>query len=107
APDAATARRAVLAGEADALALSAPAVRWMAKPGETEIAEPFEEAARDRLGFGGFVFRKGDLRLREAWNARLQALVGSPEHLALIARFGFTRADLPGRVSTESLVEEP
>lgn len=107
APDVATARRAVLAGEADALALSAPTVRWMAKPGETEVAAPFEEAPRDRTGFGGFVFRKADVRLREAWNARLRALVGSRAHLGLIARFGFTEADLPGPMSTESLVEEP
>lgn len=97
-PDALTGRTAVESGAADALALSAPAVRWLAMTGpagRTEAAEPFHAPREGETGLGAFAFRKADRRLLEAWNAVLADYVGGPQHLALMTRFGFTEAELP------------
>ncbi|MGE3888802.1 MAG: ectoine/hydroxyectoine ABC transporter substrate-binding protein EhuB [Vicinamibacterales bacterium] len=113
APDALAARRAVEDGTADALPLSTPAIHWMMRHdrlGATEMAQPFREPelrlAR-RLGFGGFAFRKEGRRLREAWNEELKGFLGSPEHLALVAPFGITESDLPGRVTVDDILGQP
>lgn len=101
-PDALTGRAAVEAGVADALALSAPTVKWMAQEGRLGRTEslcgsgvfpPGLESAH-----GAFAFRKGDRKLAEAWNACLEGFLGSPEHLALVGRFGFTSAEMPDTV---------
>jgi polar amino acid transport system substrate-binding protein len=100
-PDALTGRVAVESGVADALALSSPTVQWMAlqaQLGRTEMAQPFaqpELAASGPLGVGAFAFRREDRQLRAAWNAALKDYIGSAEHRALVARFGFTPAELP------------
>jgi polar amino acid transport system substrate-binding protein len=96
-PDALTGRVAVETGVADGLALSSPTVRWMAlgeKLGTTEMAQPFE-SEHNGNSEGAFAFRKDERRLLAAWNAVLRDFIGSRQHLALIARFGFTGADLP------------
>lgn len=101
-PDAAAGRAAVETGAADGLALSSPTIQWMAlhdRLGQTEVAHPFEVGAEPtRQGRGAFGFRREDEQLRAAWDAELARFVGSPEHLALVAPFGFTRADLPAEV---------
>lgn len=110
-PDALAGRVAVEAGVTDGLALSSPTVRWMAlrdELGRTEVAEPFEQPAAAgprKLGFGAFAFRKTDHRLHAAWNAALQGFVGSAEHRELIARFGFTEAELPGPARTADILQ--
>ena len=100
-PDANAGRAAVRSGEADALALSAPTVRWMvSRPiaGQTEVVESLVDAVGDgsaATALGGFVFRREDHRLREAWDAELASFVGSDEHRRLVGAFGFTSAELP------------
>ncbi len=104
-PDAASARAAVRSGDTDALALSAPTIRWMvAHPiaGRTEMAEPFEEATGTMVtqyALGGYAFRLSDRELRAAWDAELSRFIGSAEHQRLVSRFGFTAEELPGRVA--------
>ena len=101
-PDARTGLAAVHSGLADGLALSSPTVRWMAlqdRSGDLEMAAPFEASGlpqEDEQGYGAFAFRKGDRRLREAWDEALRTFIGSPEHQALVARFGFTREEWLG-----------
>lgn len=101
-PDARTGLAAVRAGLSEGLALSSPTVRWMAlqdPSGDLEMAVPFGAAGPsqdDDQGYGAFAFRKGDRRLREAWNEALRTFIGSPEHQALVAQFGFTQDELPG-----------
>jgi len=109
-PDAVTGLVAVESGQADGLALSSPTVRWMSgqdQLGRTETAEPFEQepGIADRLGFGAFVFRKSFPALRAACNAELARFIGSPEHRALVAPFGFTESELPGGVRTSQILE--
>jgi polar amino acid transport system substrate-binding protein len=100
-PHALSGRAAVESGLADALALSAPTVRWMAadpRPGlagTVEACTAAEDGAAAQRALGGFAFRKGDRALRLAWDAELAAFVGSPEHRRLVSAFGFTDAELP------------
>ncbi len=99
-PDALTGCSAVKSGLADALALSSPSVFWMAKtrgehPGQVEAAHPYEALANEELGCGAFAFRKEDRALLQAWNQALREFLGSDEHAALVASFGFAPNDLP------------
>jgi polar amino acid transport system substrate-binding protein len=52
-------------------------------------------------GYGGFAFRKEDQHLVEAFNERLAAFIGSPEHLDLVEAFGFRRDMLPDKTAAE------
>ena len=109
-PDARTGWVAVASRSVDGLALSAPTIRWMARASgaaAVEIAEPFEppaDAASRRRGFGAFAFRLDDRSLRDAWDSVLRSFVGSDAHLRLVAPFGFTAAEMPGRVSVQDLL---
>jgi polar amino acid transport system substrate-binding protein len=87
-----------VAGVADALALSLPSVKWMSKQDiltDLEGAQPFVPLAAHEPGYAAFAFRKRDLRLRAAWDRALSDFLATPEHQALIARFGLTVADVP------------
>jgi polar amino acid transport system substrate-binding protein len=54
--------------------------------------------------YGAFAFRKEDEGLAREFNTLLKEFLGTPEHLALVRRFGFTAADLPPRdVTAKSL----
>lgn len=100
-PDALSGRSAVLSGHADALALSAPTIRWMVMnpvAGLTEMAEPFQMAAGDmtlQRAAGGFAFRKEDRALCRAWDEELSRFIGSEEHRRLVRDFGFNAVELP------------
>lgn len=99
-PDAATGSRAVAASAADALALSLPSTRALARrqqggleavavPGDASpagIASVFHVAS---------AFARRDANLVEAWNAAQRRIVGTAAHLRVIAPFGFSRDDLP------------
>lgn len=108
-PDALTGWVAVASGAVDGLTLSSPSIRWMAKASDlsrVELARPFEQppaAVAGRLGYGAFAFRREDAALRDAWNGVLRAFVGSPEHRALVERFGFTADEMPGGVTAAEI----
>lgn len=110
-PDALTGRVAVESGTADCLALSAPTIHWMAindqlgKTEEVVIADHTHHDAKDRVGYGGFAFRREDVNLREAWNAELTKFVGTPEYLEMIKVYGFTKAELPGTMTTAEVIK--
>ena len=102
-PDAMTGLAAVETGVADALALSSPSLHWLAMEGKLQRTEPLlmsVPAGSEASQFGAFAFRKGDRRLLQAWNAALTAYIGSSEHLALVARFGFRAEEIPATAST-------
>lgn len=108
-PDARTGQTAVAAGLADALALSSVTVRWMAANDTTGQIAAVDISLADvptttvNWGYGGFVFRPDDQRLATAWDAAQAAFIGSPEHINLIAQFGFTSAELPGDMTTAKI----
>ena len=49
------------------------------------------------IGYGALAFRKDDQDLRDAVNAALKAWLGSEEHLALVAPFGFDSSNLTSK----------
>lgn len=91
-PDAFFAFQALRAGQARSLALSAPSLAWMARrePGFRVVRK-----LNSRADYGGFAFRKSDQELAKAWNQELSQFIGTPEHLKLIERFGFSSSELP------------
>jgi len=65
-----------------------------------ERALPFAEPVIDGhevKHYAAFAFRKQDVGLAREFNRQLKAFLGTPEHLALVRRFGITEADLPPR----------
>jgi polar amino acid transport system substrate-binding protein len=105
-PDAQTAAEGVIAGRTDAYAATAPTVQVLVDRHARllERAQPFRNpaiAGRAVLGYGAFGFRLADDGLRNAFNGHLRAFRGTPEHLALVAPFGFTAAEMPDRTTSE------
>jgi polar amino acid transport system substrate-binding protein len=109
-PDALTGRAAVESGVADCMALSLPSVQRIVLQqalGTAEIAEPFSQPLLpgiEKTGYGAAAFRKQDTSLRDAWNRELARFIGSPEHLAILAKYGFSPKDLPGNSTSESIL---
>lgn len=70
------------------------------------IAAPFAQpdTPPGRVGYGAFAFRKSDTHLHAAWSAAQAGYVGTPEHRALIAAFGFDEGELPGTVRTREIL---
>lgn len=90
---------AIHEGHADAFALSAPSLNWLAShaaQAEVELAVPFQPpAALREPAMGGFAFRQSDQELLDRWNAALDDFIGSPEHLQLVRPLGFTEVEIP------------
>ncbi len=103
-PDQVSMLSAVRFGRADAAALTALSIRRMAKKGGDRVAmaKPFKTPAY-AFGYGAFAFRKDDKALRQAFDKVLASFIGSKAHLALVAPFGFTRAELPGKATAAKL----
>jgi polar amino acid transport system substrate-binding protein len=104
-PDAITGSRAVESGAADALALSRPTTRSLARqfPGLAAIAVVGSAApgGPEAEFQAAAAFSRAHPRLLEAWNAAQARVVGSPEHLRAVAPFGFEAADLPSAPRSE------
>lgn len=100
-PDLTTGLAALGTGVVDGLAISAPTARFLASGGEEVPLRalwplPYPAAVEPYLrGCGGPAFSREDSVLVRSWNARLEAFLGSPEHLELVRPFGFTAEDLP------------
>lgn len=109
-PDAQTGQAAVISGLADGLALSSPTIRWMSRlapHGETEMATSFrqvESAEAARLGYGAFAFRPRDRALADAWNTAMTGFIGTAEHRALVANFGFTPEEIENLPSVDEIL---
>ncbi|BET68249.1 ectoine/hydroxyectoine ABC transporter substrate-binding protein EhuB [Opitutales bacterium ASA1] len=100
-PDALTGRACVENGLADALALSAPSVRWMAaRSGDASIVAwvPEVGAEAEHPEFeGGIVFRLEDDALRAAFDRFLDGYLGSKAHVQTVAAFGFAPGDFDAK----------
>lgn len=108
-PDAPSAVAAVQAGRVDAYggtALTVQDLLTKAADPRLERAAPFTDPVIEGesvRGFGAFGFRRDDEALCAAFDAELDELLGTPEHLALVEPFGFTAAELPGGVTAAEL----
>ncbi|SEH34962.1 transporter substrate-binding domain-containing protein [Magnetospirillum fulvum] len=96
-PDALSGRRVVETGLADALLLSEPTVRWMARTeqlGHTDMLVALTDSS-DIYGATAFAFHLDAGSVREAWNAALRLYLGSPDHRALLAGLGLSNERPP------------
>lgn len=107
-PDAPSALASVRTGRVSAYAGTELTARDLLGKDSTglEQALPFEDPVIDGKtvrGYGAFAFRRDDDELRAAFDRELTAFIGTDEHLALVAPFGFTEAQLPGDVTAAEL----
>ena len=102
-PDTAAGTAAVQAGRADAFALTSLSIRRLAGEAQgVEVAKPFGEVAgQSVVGHGAFAFRPEDQAFLDEFNKHLAAFIGTPEHLALVEPFGFTKDELPKKTTEE------
>jgi len=110
-PDALAGLSAVESGKADALALSAPTLRWMSRDGKfpnVEMADFFHSGVdEENLGEVGFGFRKEDTSLRDCWNKAQRDYIGSPPHKAMLMSFGFIDAEIPAPMNAGKTESPP
>jgi polar amino acid transport system substrate-binding protein len=96
-PDQDAAVAAVRDGRADAAASTAIGsrayVRRAGDPGLVAVADR-SAAPRGQIPYGAFAFGKRTPGLTAAVDDALDAYLGTPGHLALMARYGFTEDDL-------------
>jgi polar amino acid transport system substrate-binding protein len=84
------ASRAVLDGRAQAYASVARAhIGFLERSAHQELEAVTVSVREAPPALGAFAFRKSDVALREAIDAALQLYLGSPEHWAMMKKFGF------------------
>ncbi|MFD4292878.1 transporter substrate-binding domain-containing protein [Rhodococcus sp. NPDC058505] len=91
---------AVVAGRADAFALTGISVRALADRSDAavEATDSFVAVIDGvpQVGAGGTVFRSGDTALLDAYNDKLAAIVSDPQkYQEILGPFGFTEAERP------------
>jgi len=100
-PDGPSGFAAVKAGRIDGYATTAMVgetqLREMKDP-SLERADPFEQAVENgkkRFGIASFAVRQEDKELLAEINKHLTAFRGTPDYLAILEKYGLTKADLP------------
>jgi len=87
--------QAIRQGLADALALSAPAIKQLvATHPDMQRTSPLT-APDTASGCAAFAFRLADTQLRQQFDQALEAFLGSHEHLQLLHTFGLGAEELP------------
>ena len=103
-PDFASAVAAVKSGRATAAALTSLTAKDLASKDQAiERAQPFTftHKGKNYRSEGAFGFRKEDKALRDAVNRELANFIGSKEHQALVAPFGFDASNLPKKTAAQ------
>jgi polar amino acid transport system substrate-binding protein len=101
--------RAVADGRVYAAALTDISLKDLVKKNPdaaVEVTSGFvpTQDGREVLSAGGFVFRSGDVALREAFDAELRTLHENGEWLRIAEPFGFGQDNIPGpELTTEKL----
>lgn len=97
-------------GRADAFAMTAISLNWMAENNPdagVEVTDAFVQVIDgvEQIGAGATVFRQGDTELLEAYNAELANITGDvDEYMSLVGEYGFTEENLPpADLTTEQL----
>lgn len=99
-------------GFADALALSLPTLNWILledEDGVFEIIKPKllnEISEKKKNGYGAVQFRKKDVALQNAWNREIKSFIGSSEYIDILKEFGFTEENMPGKMSTDEILNQ-
>lgn len=103
-PDFAAAVAAVKAGRVSGAAFTSLTAHELAgKDDAIERAEPFTfvHDGKTYKGEGSFGFRPEDTSLRDAVNAELAKFIGTEQHLAMTAEFGFDKSNLPEKTTAQ------
>jgi polar amino acid transport system substrate-binding protein len=100
---------ALSSGNADAFALTAISLNWLADNAniDFDVTDSFvaEIDGVKQVGAGGTVFRQADTSLLDAYNEKLAAIIGDPErYLSIVGEFGFTEEELPPEEMTAELL---
>lgn len=96
-------------GRADAFAMTAISLNWMADNSDApvEVTDAFVAVIDgvEQIGAGSTVFRPGDTELLEAYNAELANITGDVDsYMSLVGEYGFTEENLPpADLTTEQL----
>lgn len=93
-PDARTAMAALSLGEADALALSAPSLRWMAQNWSSGGALTLQVIDTPQRGYPAFALARSEAAFAARLDRVLADYLGSPEHLRTVAAYGFLESDV-------------
>ncbi len=93
-PDARTAMAALSLGEADALALSAPSLRWMAQHWSSAAALRLQLVDTPQRGYPAYAVARAEEAFAMRLDAALADYLGSPEHLRAAAAYGFLESDV-------------
>lgn len=109
-PDAQTGMDVVSNGRADAFAMTAISLNWMADNNPdagVETTEAFTQVLDGvaQIGAGATVFRQDDTELLAAYNDELAPIIADPDkYLSLVGEYGFTVENLPPEeLTTEQL----
>jgi len=92
---------AVKAGRADAGGVTFFTAQNLAKQsgGTVDVTDP-SKLPEWTLNWVGIAFRKSDTAFVEAFNEAQQKYLGSSGMMASVAEYGYTKAQLPGKVTT-------
>ena len=92
---------AVKAGRADAGGVTFFTAQNLAKQsgGAVDVTDP-SKLPEWTLNWVGIAFRKSDTAFVEAFNEAQQKYLGSSGMMASVAEYGYTKAQLPGKVTT-------
>ncbi|MGD9985191.1 ectoine/hydroxyectoine ABC transporter substrate-binding protein EhuB [Pseudonocardia sp.] len=108
-PDQNALLQAVTAGRVAAAALTDISLKWLASKNpqaDVEVTTSFDPVQNGQpvVSAGGFVFRKADAPLVEAFNGALATLHSNGQWVQIAQPFGFTQANLPAAdLTTEKL----
>ncbi len=89
-------------GRADAAVGTQLTMKGLAEKGGDSleaIAEFKDDPAH--TGYGALAFRPEDTALRDAINAELKGWLGSEEHLATVAPFGFDQSNVTDKTAAQ------
>lgn len=105
-PDQLAGLLAVAQGRADAFAGTSLTVRRVIEQtgnNKVESSKPFlpQVDGEDAHGAGGFAFRPGETRLRDAFNRELHKMKDSGELLRVVKPFGFTETEMTDLTAEE------
>jgi polar amino acid transport system substrate-binding protein len=111
-PDVLTALDALRRHEVDCIALSKPTVNALAleqrssEQWDRDTLEEIDLSAESFHGHIGFAFRLSDSMAVQLVNGVLESFVGSPEHVQIMHRFGFSSTDLPSEKTLGEALQE-
>lgn len=93
-PDVHTALMAVENKQVSLMILSTPSINYLVQQNPTKFKSiklrinKYNDS--QTYNEGGFIFRKEDQKLAHEWNKVLYDFIGSPEHLRMVEKYGFT-----------------